>query len=51
MIDYGIGAADEISRLSLGQAREPPPSRSPPSIGSAGIITRDITDKFANAVQ
>ncbi|KAG5932158.1 hypothetical protein E4U53_001457 [Claviceps sorghi] len=51
MTDYGIGAADEISRLSLGQAREPPPPRSPPSIGSAGIITRDITDKFANAVQ
>ncbi|KAG6005333.1 hypothetical protein E4U21_000248 [Claviceps maximensis] len=51
MSDYGIGAADEISRLSLGQARAPPPSRSPPSLGSAGIISRDITEKFADAVQ
>ncbi|KAG5980011.1 hypothetical protein E4U55_004484 [Claviceps digitariae] len=51
MTDYVIAAADEISRLSLGQAQPPPSPPSPPVIGTAGIITRDITDKFSNAVQ
>ncbi|KAG5993260.1 hypothetical protein E4U43_003559 [Claviceps pusilla] len=51
MADYGISAADEISRLSLGHGQPAPSSRPPPVIGSAGIITRDITEKFANAVQ
>ncbi|GAB0135995.1 hypothetical protein EsDP_00004314 [Epichloe bromicola] len=50
MADYGIGAADEISRLSLGHGREPPPLP-PPSIRSAGIVAVDITDKFENAVK
>ncbi|QPH06146.1 hypothetical protein C2857_004411 [Epichloe festucae Fl1] len=50
MADYGIGAADEISRLSLGHGREPPPLP-PPSIQSAGIVAVDITDKFDNAVK
>ncbi|KAG6157516.1 hypothetical protein E4U37_007270 [Claviceps purpurea] len=51
MTDYGMDAAEAISRLSLGQAPEELSSRRPPSIGSAGIIPVDITERFANAVK
>ncbi|KAG6021881.1 hypothetical protein E4U41_002371 [Claviceps citrina] len=49
--DYGIGAADEIARLSLGQDREPPSLQPRPSFTGAGIVAVDITEKFGNAVQ
>lgn len=42
--------AAEIARLSLEQDHdlpEPPP----PPIGNAGIITVDVTEKFADAVK
>ncbi|KAK4095167.1 hypothetical protein PCL_09195 [Purpureocillium lilacinum] len=51
MADYGIGATDEIARLSLGQdVAEPEPSP-PPNITSPGIVAVDITQKFAQAAK
>ncbi|OAA43854.1 Mak10 subunit, NatC N(alpha)-terminal acetyltransferase [Metarhizium rileyi] len=49
MADPEIGAAEEISRLSLG-AQDPESLLPPSSIGAAGIIATDITDRFAEAV-
>ncbi|GAO14205.1 hypothetical protein UVI_02001620 [Ustilaginoidea virens] len=49
MADYGIGAADEISRLSICQPSEP--EQQPPKMYSAGIVASDITKKFTDAVQ
>ncbi|KAK2600103.1 N-alpha-acetyltransferase, non-catalitic subunit [Conoideocrella luteorostrata] len=50
MADYGIGAADGISRLSLDEGRRQPPS-SRPDVHSAGIVAVDITQKFDRAVK
>ncbi|KAG8419053.1 N-alpha-acetyltransferase, non-catalitic subunit [Metarhizium acridum] len=50
MADHGIGAADEISRLSLG-GHSPEPPLPPPNLRTAGIIVTDIWDKFAAAVR
>ncbi|KHO01969.1 Mak10 subunit, NatC N(alpha)-terminal acetyltransferase [Metarhizium album ARSEF 1941] len=49
MADNAVGAADEISRLSLG-GHGPEPPLPPPTLRSAGIIATDITDKFTAAV-
>ncbi|KPM35127.1 hypothetical protein AK830_g11443 [Neonectria ditissima] len=54
MADFGIGAPDEIARLSLGQDDYPPPPPPAPRLADAqakGIIAVDITDKFAQAVK
>ncbi|PNY27000.1 N-alpha-acetyltransferase 35, NatC auxiliary subunit [Tolypocladium capitatum] len=50
MADYGVGASDEIARLSLGQDAEPAPPPIP-SIEGPGIVAVDITGRFADAVR
>ncbi|KJZ75053.1 hypothetical protein HIM_05539 [Hirsutella minnesotensis 3608] len=50
MADYGIGASDEIARLSLGRDAESPPPPPPPNIKSPGVVATDVTAKFSEAV-
>ncbi|KND94563.1 N-alpha-acetyltransferase 35, NatC auxiliary subunit [Tolypocladium ophioglossoides CBS 100239] len=50
MADYGVGASDEIARLSLGNDAEPAPQPTS-NIESPGIVAVDITGKFAEAVK
>ncbi|KAK9441947.1 Mak10 subunit, NatC N(alpha)-terminal acetyltransferase [Metarhizium brunneum] len=50
MADHGIGAADELSQLSLG-GHGPEPPMPPPNLRTAGIIATDISDNFAAAVR
>ncbi|PHH65111.1 hypothetical protein CDD81_3242 [Ophiocordyceps australis] len=56
MADHGAGASHEMARHSpeQGQGHDPtsePPPPPPPAISSQGIITKDITDRFATAVK
>ncbi|KAF4510813.1 hypothetical protein G6O67_002676 [Ophiocordyceps sinensis] len=54
MADYGVGASDEITRLSLGQAQDaesPPPPPPPPNVKCPGIVAVDITSEFSKAVE